>query len=298
MKTVWLLLLSVLGLLTISCSQKLPGEIEVTSVSLSQSNVEMLVGETVQLAATVLPSDAADKTVTWASSIASVATVSDAGVVTAVSEGETSITATAGGKSAACRVAVKRVPFAISPTEVLLPGSGGRFEVTVTCPGSYHINSAPDWVVEKTVNGKTHVFEVAAHAVSESRSGVIVFCEAEGTCLPCKVTQAAGGAFAISPTSVEMDAYGGEFVVKVACSTGYHINSQPAWISEVTSPSQVQEHVFKVAANSSEDERSGVIVFCDDKGTCLPCTVKQKGGEPDTAGGGNEDVSDGDPVKW
>ena len=60
----------------------------------------------------------------------------------------------------------------------------------------------------------------------------------------------------------------------------------------------IQEHLFKVSPNSSEDERNGVIVFCDDLGTCLPCAVKQKGHEPDSVGGGNEDVPDGDPVKW
>ena len=270
----------------------------VTGVTLDRESLTLVVGETTTLVATVHPDDATEKTVTWTSSDSSVASVDGSGKVTALKKGSATVTATAGGKSATCTVTVNNVPFAISPTEVVLPGSGGRFEVTVTCSSSYHINSTPDWVVEKTVDGKKHTFEVAVNPESESRSGVVVFCDDEGTCLPCKVTQAAGGNFAISPVSVEMDAGGGEFVVTVACSTGYHINSQPAWISEVTSPSQVQEHVFKVSANSSEDDRSGVIVFCDDKGTCLPCTVKQKGREPDSAGGGNEDVSDGDPVKW
>lgn len=45
------------------------------------------------LRATVLPEDAADKTVRWTSSDASVATIDDAGVITALTPGQTTITA-------------------------------------------------------------------------------------------------------------------------------------------------------------------------------------------------------------
>ena len=270
----------------------------VTGVTLDRESLSLTVGETATLTATVLPDDATEKAVTWTSSDSAIVSVDASGKVCALKKGSATITAAAGDKTATCQVTVNNIPFAISPTEVSLPGAGGRFEVTVSCSGEYHLNSKPDWVDEKTVDGKTHVFEVAVNPNSDTRSGVVVFCDDEGTCLPCKVNQAAGGAFAISPTTVEVDAKGGTFSVKVACSTGYHINSKPDWISYVTEPSPIQEHAFRVEANSSEDERSGVIVFCDDNGTCLPCTVKQKGREPDSAGGGNEDIPDGNPVKW
>lgn len=63
-----------LGFLFLSCGKG--KEIVVTSVSIGQATAEMLVGETVQLNATVLPSDATDKTINWASSKQSVAPVS------------------------------------------------------------------------------------------------------------------------------------------------------------------------------------------------------------------------------
>ena len=81
----------------------------VFSVSLSQPTAEMIIGETVQLYATVLPSNANYKSVLWASSKQSVATVSDSGVITAVAEGVSTITASAGGKSATCLVTVSKV---------------------------------------------------------------------------------------------------------------------------------------------------------------------------------------------
>lgn len=82
--------------------------VPVASVSLSQPEAEMEVGETVQLQAQISPSNATEKEVMWGSSKQSVATVSDAGLVTAVGEGSAKITATAGGKTATCVVTVTK----------------------------------------------------------------------------------------------------------------------------------------------------------------------------------------------
>lgn len=78
----------------------------VTSVSLDRTSALMNRGETLQLNATVQPADATDKTVTWSSENASVATVSN-GLVTAVGEGKTRITAQAGEITASCVVTVR-----------------------------------------------------------------------------------------------------------------------------------------------------------------------------------------------
>lgn len=79
--------------------------IDVESVTLSASTLDMTAGDTSTLTATVSPSNATDKTVTWSSSAPAVASVSG-GTVTALSAGQTVITATAGGKSATCTVTV------------------------------------------------------------------------------------------------------------------------------------------------------------------------------------------------
>lgn len=77
----------------------------VTSVTLNQTSVSLKAGETVTLTATVKPDDATDKTVTWSTSNASVATVEN-GVVTGKKVGTATITATAGDKSATCVITV------------------------------------------------------------------------------------------------------------------------------------------------------------------------------------------------
>lgn len=97
---------------------KTPEEVFVSSISLSQPIAEMVVGESIQLSATVLPSNATDKNVTWASTKVSVATVSNTGIVTAIAEGNTTITASAGGKSTTCSVTVGK--GAVSVTAITL----------------------------------------------------------------------------------------------------------------------------------------------------------------------------------
>lgn len=96
-----------------------PGE----GVSLSKSQIDLMVGATAELVAIVTPKDAADKTVRWESSDESIATVDQQGRVTGVSAGvnpytgrdssraEATITVTtnAGGKQAICKVVVKAI---------------------------------------------------------------------------------------------------------------------------------------------------------------------------------------------
>lgn len=84
--------------------------IAVGSVSLSQTTLTLNVKQTATLTATVQPDNAHEKSVVWSSSKPAVATVGNNGLVTAVSLGTTTITATAGGKSATCTVTVEPIP--------------------------------------------------------------------------------------------------------------------------------------------------------------------------------------------
>ncbi len=89
-------------------SPSVPAVIPVTGVSLNETLLILMEGETVQLSATVLPANATNPAVTWASSDPSVATVSDSGFVTAVSVGDINITATTedGSFTAKCRISI------------------------------------------------------------------------------------------------------------------------------------------------------------------------------------------------
>lgn len=83
------------------------GTVHVTGVSLDKATDTIEAGETTILTATVSPSDATDKSVSWSTSNSAVATVSG-GVVTGVGAGTARITATTtdGGYTAYCDVTV------------------------------------------------------------------------------------------------------------------------------------------------------------------------------------------------
>lgn len=78
----------------------------VSGVTLNRSKLNLAVGRSYTLLATVLPANAEDKTVNFTSSDEAVAAVTEEGVVTGVAEGEATITASAGGHSAECTVTV------------------------------------------------------------------------------------------------------------------------------------------------------------------------------------------------
>lgn len=83
------------------------GGTAVTGVGVAPSSAEVAEGDTVTLTATVIPSTATNKAVTWSSSAEGVATVEN-GVVTGVSAGSATITVTTvdGGKTDTCAVTV------------------------------------------------------------------------------------------------------------------------------------------------------------------------------------------------
>ena len=96
----------------------------VTGITLNETSHVLEVGQTFSLVATIAPETAKDKTVSWTSSDASVASISN-GTVTALAEGNTTITASAGGKSASCSITVvektiNAVSIALDRTEVVL----------------------------------------------------------------------------------------------------------------------------------------------------------------------------------
>ena len=124
---------------TATCSVTV-NPIFVTGVTLNQTNLIMAEGDTQILTATVTPSNATDKSVSWSSSNTSVATVSSSGVVTAKSAGTATITATTndGGKKATCTVTVKAATVSVTGVNLnktsmsLLIGGTERLTATVT----------------------------------------------------------------------------------------------------------------------------------------------------------------------
>ena len=140
-----------------TCSVKVGKRvIAVTSVTLDKKTLKLMVGETATLTATVKPDDATDKTVTWSSLDAKVATVKD-GVVTAVKAGTAIIMANAGEKGDMCTVTVEDPFVAVTSIELdqttltLEEGESATLKATVK----------PDNATDKTVTWSTSDSKIA-----------------------------------------------------------------------------------------------------------------------------------------
>ena len=111
--------------------------VPVASVAVAPATASLTVGQTAQLTAT--PKDSAGtaltgRTVTWASSNTSMATVSSSGLVKGVAAGPATITATSEGKAGTAAVTVALVPVAtvvVSPAPATLP-LHGTIQLNVT----------------------------------------------------------------------------------------------------------------------------------------------------------------------
>lgn len=134
---------------TISISQGGRSTVAIKSVVLNEASVDFYPGETFQLVASVLPSNAdGSLAVEWSSSNNGVVTVTD-GLLTAVGEGSATVTAAAGSVKATCSVTVlhKAVPVtgvSLDRTELTLEtGATAQLTATVTPAGAD--DSTPVW---------------------------------------------------------------------------------------------------------------------------------------------------------
>lgn len=84
------------------------GTVSVTKVELSEKSLELNVGDSKRLYATVYPYNATNQSITWTSNNPSVAAVSSYGKVSAKKAGTAVITANVGSKKAVCKITVKK----------------------------------------------------------------------------------------------------------------------------------------------------------------------------------------------
>ncbi len=122
--------------------------IAVTSVSLDESNINLVKGNTQQLTATIAPATATNKTVAWSSDNETVATVSSTGLVTAVAAGDAKITVTTadGEFTATCGVHVTDAVVSVTGVSLsktstsLYVGDNETLTATVTPNDATNLN--------------------------------------------------------------------------------------------------------------------------------------------------------------
>lgn len=191
-----------------------------TGISLNKTSLALNIGGSSTLTATVSPSNATNKTVTWTTSNASVATVSG-GKVTAVGPGTATITATtSGGQKATCTVTV-RVPV----TGISI--SRSTLALTVGATSTLTATVAPS-----NASDKSYSWSSSNSAVATVNSSGLVTAKANGTAT-ITATSTDGGKKASCAVTVTTPASG----VSVAPTTATVTKGQTQQLTATVAPS-------------------------------------------------------------
>lgn len=150
------------------------GVVHVTGVTMSDASINVDVGATKQLSATVAPAGAADKTGVWASSDPTVATVDQTGKVTGVKAGNANITfTTTDGGKVGTTAAVIAVAVIVPTSVAVSPASP-----TTTVGGTVKLSAS---ITPANSTDKTGVWTSATPAVATVAQDGTVTGVSEGT---------------------------------------------------------------------------------------------------------------------
>lgn len=253
-----------------------PANVAVSSVSISVTAKEIVIGETLQLSATVSPSNATDKTVTWSTSSSTVATVSPTGLVTGKAEGTADIKVTAGGKSATCKVTVKKPAVAVTSVEL------DQTDITIKVGETRTLKATvkPDNATDKTVTWGSSKPDIATvdntGKVTAVKEGVAsITATSSGKSASCKVTVEKAvipvSSITLSETSItltEGDTKTITATVNPSDATDQTVN----WSSSNTNVATVSNGTITAVAPGS----TTIIASCGEKTATCQLTVNAK----------------------
>ncbi len=182
-----------------TCKLTVVKKVYPTSVKLNKSSASIKAGSTLQLTATVNPSNASIKSVKWSSSNKDVATVNSNGLVTAKKGGTATITCTtnSAGKKATCKITVtqKVTGITLSASSMTLV-SGKSKTLTATVSPSSASNKSIKWysgddsIAKVDKNGKVTAVKAGTiyiTAKAKDGSNVLSRCKVTVIQAPTKV---------------------------------------------------------------------------------------------------------------
>ena len=262
---------------TASCTVTVsPATVAVTGVSLNEGVVVLDEGGTRQLTATITPSNATDKSLSWSSNKESIATVDSNGLITAVAPGEATITVSTvdGGKSATCTVKVN----ASKVTGVRLDETSANMTVgeTTTLKATVEPATATNKAVTWSSN-KESVATVDSNgkvtAVAPGEATITVTAEGNHTAT-CKVTV---NAATVSVTGVSLNEgvvvldEGGTRQLTATITPSNATDKSLSWSSNKESIATVDSNGLITAVAPGE---ATITVSTVDGGKSATCTVK------------------------
>ena len=235
--------------------------IKATGVTLNQTSLTLTsAGQTATLQATVSPSNASNKSVTWTSSNPSVATVDSNGVVTAVSNGTATITVmTSDGsnKTATCAVTVnipvQATGVTLNQTSLTLTSVGQTATLQATVSPSNASDKSVTWT-----SSNPNVASVSNGVVTAVANGTATITvrtlDGSNKTATCAVTvnipvQATG--VTLNQTSLTLTSVGQTATLQVTVSPSNASNKNVTWTSSNPSVASVSNGVVTAVANGT-----------------------------------------------
>ena len=224
---------------TATCSVTVsPAHVSVSGVTLNKTEVSLVVGGSETLTATVAPTNASDKAVSWSSSATEIATVEN-GVITALAVGTAKITVTTndGNKTASCDVKVTAAPIAVTGVSL------DKKEATLTVGGTetLTVSVVPSDATNKTVSWSTSDEKVAT--VSDG----VVTAKGVGTAT-ITVTTADGNYTANCAITVSIPVTG----VSLDSSVGYLLVGETVTLNAKVSPNNATNKTLRWSTSAAK----------------------------------------------
>ncbi|MBR1927204.1 MAG: Ig-like domain-containing protein, partial [Bacteroidales bacterium] len=234
-----------------------PSKVSVTSVSLNKTTLSLVEGGSESLTATVAPTNATDKSVSWKSSDAATAAVDNSGKVTAVKAGSATITVTTtdGSKTATCSVTV--TSKTVNVTGVTLDKT--EIELTEGTEETLKATIAPADASNQVVTWSTSDHNIAnvsdgkVTAVKEGEATITVTTSDGSKTATCKVTVKAVllEGIAIDPAELSIKE-GEEKQLQVVFTPDNYGDKSVNWASDNTSVATVDHNGLLKAIGPGE----------------------------------------------
>lgn len=262
------------------------GPVAVTGVTLDKTSASIEAGQTLQLTATVAPSNADNKNVSWTSDNASVASVDQNGLVTANAAGSATITVKTedGNFTAACTLTVTEPAAPVAVTGVSLNKAstsiymGASETLTATIAPADATNKAVTWSSDKTSVATVNNGVVSGVAIGQAN---ITVKTADGNfTATCAVTVEAAPIINVESVSLNKTST----TIKVGASETLTATVLPAnaanknvtWTSDKTNIATVNNGVVTGIAEGT----AVITVTTEDGGKTATCTVTVQEGSP------------------
>ena len=172
----------------------------VQSIALTRAAAELPIGGRMVLGAGVQSTGTDTPAITWASSDETVAAVDAAGTVTAFAAGETSITATAGGKTAACTLSVTNPATPEDAVPAAIPAEETP-ETAVTASPLNEAENTPETATPENATAETATAETAAAETATAETATAETATAETATAETATTETATAETATAETA-------------------------------------------------------------------------------------------------